>query len=564
MLLKVLVLLGTLLQAGVYAAAISNKRDGGPVVGLSYATFQGASSGGVESFLGIPYAQPPVGNLRFRRPQPPLPSSDTKLVSDLVATTYGDACLQQSYTLPIVSGINYTVLAGFSTKANASEDCLYANVVRPAGVTEQSKLPVVVWVYGGAFAVGDGSTYDGTTVVQRSVQLGEPVIYVNFNYRLNAFGFLGGKEALAGGAANIGLYDQRFFLDWVKTYISKFGGDPNQITAWGQSAGALSVSIHILTNPTNPPFNAAILHSNYAGAIFKTDSQKFQAIYDQLVQFTRCNSALDTLECLRAVPYATLADAVNNTPSFLSPNGLDLTWVPSIDGEFLQKSLSDYLNEGSYARIPVLGGQVDDEGTFFSLNNSQSITTDAEVKAFMKAHLFLGATDAQVDLLASKYSQDPAAGSPFGTGNLSDFTPEFKRLAAIQGDTVMQSGRRLAFSKWATTQNIWSFLWKRDKNILYLGSVHGADLAELYDITGGDHLGADAVVNFINHQDPNYSKDSTASSVLSKIAWPKYTVDSKQMLLFSDNATEEYTTIPDTYRADAIDTIMEVQAALGQ
>ncbi|KAF9789717.1 hypothetical protein BJ322DRAFT_1105578 [Thelephora terrestris] len=92
-------------------------------------------------------------------------------------------------------------------------------------------------------------------------------------------------------------------------------------------------------------------------------------------------------------------------------------------------------------------------------------------------------------------------------------------------------------------------VWKRDKNILYLGSVHTADLAEVYGITGDDHLGTDALINFINHQDPNYPKGSTASSLLSKIAWPKYTVDSKQMLLFSDNATEEYTTIPDTYRA---------------
>jgi acetylcholinesterase len=82
-----------------------------------------------------------------------------------------------------------------------------------------------------------------------------------------------------------------------------------------------------------------------------------------LVQFTGCDSAPDTLECLRAVPYATLADVVNNTPSFFSPNGLDLTWAPSIDGEFLQKSLNDYFNAGSYARIPILGGQVDDEGT---------------------------------------------------------------------------------------------------------------------------------------------------------------------------------------------------------
>ncbi|KAF9789741.1 Alpha/Beta hydrolase protein [Thelephora terrestris] len=182
MLLMVLVPLRTFLQAGVYVATISYKRDGGPVVSLSYAMFKGASSGGVESFLGISYAKPPVGNLRSRRPQPPLPSSDTKLMSD-PATTYGDACLQQNYTLPVVLGINYT------------------------GEPHLRELPVVVWVYGGAFAVGDGSTYDGTTVVvQCSVQLGKPVIYVNFNYRLNAFGFLGGKEALAGGAVNVGLY----------------------------------------------------------------------------------------------------------------------------------------------------------------------------------------------------------------------------------------------------------------------------------------------------------------------------------------------------------------------
>ena len=115
---------------------------------------------------------------------------------------------------------------------------LYANVIRPAGITEQSKVPVVVvstcailgdllvvsesllqWIYGGGFTAGDASSYDGSTVVQRSVELGEPIIYVNFNYRLNGFGFLGGKEALAGGAANIGLYDRECQVD-QQTFVA--------------------------------------------------------------------------------------------------------------------------------------------------------------------------------------------------------------------------------------------------------------------------------------------------------------------------------------------------------
>ena len=132
----------------------------------------------------------------------------------------------------------------------------------------------------------------------------------------------------------------------------------------------------------------------------------------------------------------------------------------------------------------------------------------------------------------------------------------------------------------ALTRDPFDLVWKREKNNPYLGSVHGGELPEMYGITG-DHLGTDAIgmpivpplfytifvitsVNFINYQDPNYPKGSTAASLLSNTTWPKYTLDSKEMFLFSDNATEEYTTTPDTYRADAIATIIEVQTALGQ
>ncbi|KAF9643417.1 sterol esterase [Thelephora ganbajun] len=557
MLFNALVLLATFLHiCGVHATAVAIRRAGGPVVSLNYATIEGASTGGVDKFLGIPYAQPPVGNLRFRRPRPPLPSSDT-----ILATTFGNACPQQNYTLPFIPNLNYTALVTFVSKVNASEDCLFANVFRPAGVTENSKLPVVVWFYGGAFAIGDGSSYDGSAFVQRSVELGEPLIYINFNYRGNAFGWLAGKEALAGGAANLGLYDQKLFLAWIETYISEFGGDPNKVTVWGHSAGSLSLTAHLITNPVNPPFKAAIFQSSYTSPIYKTDDQKHQATYDHLVQFTGCTSAPDTLECLRVAPYATLKDAINTTPSFLSPNGLDLTWDISIDGDLIKKSLKQYICDGGYARVPILGGQVDDEGTFFSLY-SQSITTDADVKTFLKAHLYPTATDDQVNSIADKYSEDPAEGSPFGTGNLSALTPEFKRLAAIQGDHIFHAGRRAAFSKYAATQNVWSFLWKRRKNLLYIGSVHGGELPEMYGLTG-DHVGTDAFVNFINHHDPNHPRGSTATSLLSNITWPKYTLDDKKILLFSDDAKEEYTTIYDTYRADGITTIINVQRALG-
>ena len=98
-------------------------------------------------------------------------------------------------------------------------------------------------------------------------------------------------------------------------------------------------------------------------SVYKTDSQKYQAIYDHMVQFTGCTSASNTLECLRSAPYATLMDAVNTTPSFLSPNGMDLSWGMSVDGDLIKKTLYQYILEGCYARVPMIGGQVDDEGT---------------------------------------------------------------------------------------------------------------------------------------------------------------------------------------------------------
>ena len=161
----------------------------------------------------------------------------------------------------------------------------------------------------------------------------------------------------------------------------------------------------------------------------------------------------------------------------------------------------------------------------------------------------------------------PVVGSPSRNG----------LLPRTFGHSVRLSSRLIADS--ALTWNISNLVWKRGKDLLYLGSFHSGDLLELYNLVG-DHLGTDAIgmlhpphsfrtlmrvgsVNFINHYDPNYPEGSTAPSLLSNITWPKYTLDSKRMLLFSDNATEEYTTIPDTYRADSIAAITQLLTELG-
>lgn len=205
---------------------------GVPKVQLQHATVVGSTLLGIDSFRGIPYAQPPVGQLRLKPPQP-----ITSNLGTINAVGIPRACPQfltttNTSALPLVVLTEVSNTGFAQTVTDQGEDCLTINVQRPSSVSANAtpKLPVVFWMYGGGFEFGSTQFYDGSELVSTSVAQGKDIIYVSVNYRLAGFGFLGGKEIKADGSSNLGLLDQRLGLQWTADNIAQFGGDPDKVT----------------------------------------------------------------------------------------------------------------------------------------------------------------------------------------------------------------------------------------------------------------------------------------------------------------------------------------------
>lgn len=210
----------------------------------------GSDDGSVSSFKGLRFGDAPLGNNRFRGPVPFNGS-----YAGQRATSFGAAC-ESINPVGVVSLLNTLIklnpfnsmlqqllppVEGLLNMADISEDCLFLNVYKPASATPDSKLPVMVWFFGGAFIFGTGGTYDGVRYVKASQRINQPVIVVTFNHRLGPFGYLGGSAIKAEGSGNPGLLDQRTVLHWVQKNIASFGGDPDKVTLFGESAGAMNM-----------------------------------------------------------------------------------------------------------------------------------------------------------------------------------------------------------------------------------------------------------------------------------------------------------------------------------
>ncbi|CAG2115242.1 unnamed protein product, partial [Medioppia subpectinata] len=303
----------------------------------------------VDTYLGIPYAEPPVGDLRFRRPVPA-----KKWSKPLDTIKWPNACYQSDVELPMMHN------------KNRSEDCLYLNVFSPKPNKSDTGLkPVMVWIYGGAFIIGSSSDSRYNPIV---LSTRGDVIFVSINYRLSSLGMLYSGTDDAPG--NTLFWDQTLALQWVKTNIGHFGGDPNRVTIYGQSAGSISVSGLILSPISRDLFQNAIMMSGsmllYGGVDTPENALKYWLKQSQQIG---CSDESDhkftpkIMDCLRKVPIEKLA-AIPISPFIPSADKLDVVPMFVVDGKIFPKTPIEMLETGDYKKgLNLMIGNTQDEGS---------------------------------------------------------------------------------------------------------------------------------------------------------------------------------------------------------
>ena len=346
----------TLVATGAAAAtagtsAAASRSGGGPVVATGNGPVRGATAGGIDEFLGIPYAAPPAGHLRWRPPQPP---ADWRGVRD--ATQFAPSC-------PQPPGL-------FAPPAPFSEDCLYLNVYRPSDDGDQGLLrnggdggrPVLMWIHGGGLTEEAGRNYDPAKLAA------DGTVVVTINYRLGALGFLA-HPALAsrpgGPAGNYGLMDQQAALRWVQDNIARFGGDPGNVTIAGQSAGGLSVLAQMVSPGARGLFSKAIIQSG-SFALNQQPLATAEAAGEAFATQAGCPD--QTAACLRHLPVSALV-----SPTYVVIPGV-------VDGKVLTEPIGTALAAGRFARVPVLNGtNHEEERIFVSVGLTVSQGTDVPI-----------------------------------------------------------------------------------------------------------------------------------------------------------------------------------------
>ncbi|MGA7148630.1 MAG: carboxylesterase family protein [Microbacterium sp.] len=425
------------ITASPATGAVGGTSSKSRVVHVDQGNLRGVQANGIRSFRGIPFAAPPVGELRFAAPSEP---ARWRGVRD--ATTASPACLQGG-------------MGDVSSGQITSEDCLYLDIYSPERAAPGHRLPVIVWIHGGGFGGGSGGEFDGSELARLTQS-----VVVSVNYRLGALGFLAVEE-MGEAVGNFGILDQAAALTWVNRNISAFGGDPGSVTLDGQSAGAMSICSLLVSPLTEGLFDKAILQSG--PCTFPASSAASTAVVrgDTAAASLGCPSAADRMDCLRGLESGAL---MRVSGRFAPVHG-----VPAVPTSPLEA-----IAAGDWHKVPLLVGSTRYEGKqgiYFSAGPDAGSMTVEQYEA--KVRQFHGP---RADAILHRY---PA----------SDFEKPAYALAAIDTDSGFGC-RSYEFAELAAAQvPVYEYEFddptsptNKGMSIagLDMASAHSADLAYLF------------------------------------------------------------------------------------
>jgi para-nitrobenzyl esterase len=475
----------------------------------------------VRSFKGIPFAAPPTGPLRFKAPS--APKSWSPEVRE--AKSFSPACLQV-----------YDGMINTNSISGESEDCLYLNVWTPKEVS--TPLPVMVWIYGGSFTAGTAAKPDYNGVNLTTLN---NVIIVSMNYRLGIFGFmvnekLAKEDPAYNSSGNYGLLDQSMAFQWVKDNINAFGGDPEQVTIFGESAGSISVCYHLLMSKSMGLFKRAILQSgSCANVLFTSSPDNYPNLLLPNMNYSYwAQQSLSWMEalgckgadpsCIRALPAKTIQDYVIKN---------SLAFGPVVDGLVIPNSPVSLFEQGTFNKADIIFGVTLNEGSLWT-QDKLAMTKDE----FSLAVKILFPKDSSEAL--SLYAPEKYDGSPF------------KAYTAILGDYVFNcAGRRLINYLQARGLNVYQYLYTHIPNYLSeisklaLGSFHTSEIAYVFNIYEGIPLNPknipfnDAESNMsliIGDLWTNFARSGIPATSKSSIKWIPHTKDDKSYLEINSSA----------------------------